>query len=811
MGGSLAESYLGRIKPILEKNCFSCHNPKKDKGDIDLKSLPYKNIDEGSAEIWALGLDMINSGDMPPEKKPRLSKRDLMSTTKWIEEALKRTQEELRSEIGGEARVRRLNQTEYRNTIRDLTGHPFDAAELFTADTQSHGFDNVGGSLQFSPLHIEAYVAAAERVVSKIIDVPEKKPVRQHWKILNSTPPKKRMKRATGKWHDGHEGKPKKTIKKGRLKGNVLPNAEIPNGSTPYSMLDMTTSPPTPYAGSWDIRAFGGDHGDGGGASFGFKWFAYQEGIYRIKLNVDVIGPEKRGHGLQVFRYPEGPMWKQYTLFPGKRSLNYELYRDAIPWYVKVNGNRNWGLNLGYHFEAKNEKTQAPLGVHLSSIELEGPIYESWPPPYHRRIFHVRKEGQSDEVYAKEVLEIFMSRAFRQPVEEEEFNRMMSLYRKGIEDKLTFMEAMRLPLTTVLCSPKFLYLSGPGRNQTPAFSLASRLSYFLWRSMPDEELLRLAKSKALLRSYVLKKQIVRMLKDSRRSALVRNFTRQWLNLDKLKSLEADRKLYHPLNLRVKTSMIGESEAFFEHILDQKLPLRTFLDSDFVMVDNMMARLYGLKNVDGDHFRKVQLKPHNMRGGILAHGSVLTVTSNGIRTLPVDRGVFILENILGDPPSSPPPDVGQLEDVKIPKLDATIREKLELHRKDPTCARCHNKIDPLGFALENFNAIGQFRRHEMKYSEEKGKFKGALVDATGKLPNGKEFKSFGAFKKLILEKEDDFIHCFVEKMLIYALDRPMGFRDEDFVEKLVKEIKKEGATIDTVIEKIVMSKAFMDKA
>jgi hypothetical protein len=227
-----------------------------------------------------------------------------------------------------------------------------------------------------------------------------------------------------------------------------------------------------------------------------------------------------------------------------------------------------------------------------------------------------------------------------------------------------------------------------------------------------------------------------------------------------------------------------------------------------MVNNIMARLYGIHGIRGEAFQKVKLKPGQIRGGVLGQAAVLTATSNGVRTLPVNRGVFILENILGDPPASPPPDVGQLEDVKVTKPNATIREKLEMHRKDPTCARCHNKIDPLGFALENYNAIGQFRKFEMHYIEGKGKQKGEAVDATGKLPDGKNFKNLKEFKKILLTKEKEFIHCFIEKMLIYALDRNIGFRDETYVDYLLKKTTAKETTIRGIIEEIVLSKEFL---
>jgi hypothetical protein len=387
---------------------------------------------------------------------------------------------------------------------------------------------------------------------------------------------------------------------------------------------------------------------------------------------------------------------------------------------------------------------------------------------------------------------------------------MMKLYeRERAKPNTGVIRAMRLPLTTVLCTPEFLYIGRHGDRMPPAYAVASRLSYFLWRSMPDDELLALAGSGDLLRRDVVRAQIDRMLADRRSEALVKNFTEQWLGLRKIKNLDADLRLFPTYRLGLKEAMVGESTAFFRHVLDNDLPLTAFIDSSFAMLNDEMARHYNIPGVRGTAFRPVTVQPHQRRGGVLGQAAVLTATSNGVRTLPVNRGVFILEHILGSPPPSPPPDVGQLEDVKAVAANATTRQRLEQHRTDPNCARCHEKIDPLGFALENYDAIGRWRLHEVSWVEGKGHQRDAAVDASGHLPDGRAFKGPADLKRLLLADAAKFTACMSEKMLIYALDRPMGFADRSLIQQISTEVAEEGGTLRVLIERIALSDAFLE--
>ena len=946
-----------QLLPLLENHCFDCHNDDTQKGDLALHTLNPDVVNGGDEAIWAIVLDQLNSGQMPPKKKKRPAEKQLLTALNWL------TQELNKAEVAANARssqivMRRLNRLEYRNTIRDLLGHPFDPTELFSPDTISDGFDNIGDALVLSPLHVESFVAAAERILDKIIDIPEKPPLRQHWRIVNSIGGQNPLKfDRSGAWHDGHVGKDKNKIKPGFLQGNVLPNIEIPNGSTPYSMIDLTQDPPRTYEGSWDIRVFGGSGVDEGVAfskkdnTFGFKWFAYEEGVYRVRLHVDAFGPKDwqgASPKLGLALFPEGTMWREELLkLNHSQVIEFELYRDNIPWYIKTTGNRNWGLK--YYFQVSEEVDaegkKVPFGIHISEIEVEGPLNPVWPPTWHSQLFPERMNAEGDDSYAERVLRPFMNKAYRRVSTDDELSEMMNIYRQEKKKGLPVKQALRMPLATILTSPKFLFiadqdeppLTPKAQKQVSGFELASRLSYFLWRSMPDAELFAKAESGALLRPEVLEPEIERMLKDPKSEAIITHFTHQWLGLDKLENLTVDKTLHPDYDLALHQSMIGESTAFFREVLHEKLSLYTFLDSDFLMLDERLARHYKIPGVRGNAFRKVKLKETDPRGGLLTQAAVLTTTSNGIRTKPITRGAFVLENILADPPNPPPPNVPAVEDLDVIEPAATLRKRLEQHRNNPSCLNCHKKIDPIGFALENYDAIGKWRSHEMvaadatvhkpapfqpgqtinirfangsgantdfiailpagvkdeesykqpglykgspiwKYTTNteqpaaNGVFSGAVsltapnqpgeyearfyfagndnipharqtftvtktalehhagvnrppllldpsetektlvsvpIDPAGKLPDGRTFEGIDDFKKLLLEDKEAFLQCLTEKMLVYALGRPVLFGDRILVRNIVGDLKKQ-PTMDTLIKAIVTSDAFHNK-
>ncbi len=714
------------IHPFLQAHCFDCHDADKPDGDLNLEELSKSPVDFKSGPQWATILKRIEAGEMPPKKKKRPEEEELRKAVAWLTGGLDQAETDFLAKEG-RTDLRRLTRLEYRNTMRDLIGHPYDPTDLLSPDPVSHGFDNIGEALVVSPFHVENFVKATDRLLDKVINIPDQPPLRQHWRIINSTGEKKPLLKDNGSWHDGHRGKKPEKIKPGLLEGNVMSNAEIPNGATPYRMVDLAQNPPVDYEGAWDIRCYGASATDEGVLVrdeenvFGFKWFAYEEGTYRVRIHLSTFGPgDWKGlpPKLQIFRDPEGTLWQERLLdLNQSHTVAFDLYRDNIPWYIQTSGNRFWGLKLYYVLtqEKGGDGNSVPFGLHISNIEVEGPYHPEWPPSWHKRVFPDQAIDDAEKVYAERVLATFMKRAFRRPVGEGEVGRMLEIYQKQRANGMALKQALRMPLASILSSPSFLYYGARPDAAAPgleAWELASRLSYFLWRTMPDDRLLGLAESGELLKAETVTSEIQRMLKDPKANTLVEHFTSQWLGLDKLSKLKVDETLYPTYDLALRESMVGEAAAFFLELLHNDHSLYNFIQSDFLMLNERIAKHYGIDGVTGSNFRKVPIDANHLRGGVMTQAGVLTATANGLRTLPITRGAFVLEQILADPPKPPPPDVPAIDDVKVAKPVATLRERLEQHRNDPSCINCHEKLDPPGFALESFDAIGTWRTQEL---------------------------------------------------------------------------------------------------
>jgi hypothetical protein len=407
-------------------------------------------------------------------------------------------------------------------------------------------------------------------------------------------------------------------------------------------------------------------------------------------------------------------------------------------------------------------------------------------------------------------------------VRDEEVAPMVALFRQVRTEKPSFEEAIKSPLMVVLSSPDFLFLveQGVGSDATPTastplalndYELACRLSYFLWSSLPDDALAGLAASGALNRPAMLRHQVDRMLADEKSRALIKNFTGQWLRLREVGFNPPAGDIYPRYDDHLEVSMRGETEAFFEHVLRNDLSALDFLRSDYVVVNERLARFYDIPGVKGDHFRPVAVPPDVPRGGLVTQASILSVTSNGTRTSPVSRGVWILENLLGDPPPPPPPNAGDIP-PGVPGIDkVTVRQRLQLHRENPQCARCHNKIDPLGFALENFAASGEWRTRELAiYMNPPTQTDGVEIDATARFPDGTELNGLGDLQRELLNREDQFLRCLSSKLYTYALGRELGLADDEMIDDAVQTMKSNNYTLRSLLHLVVTSDAFRRK-
>jgi hypothetical protein len=465
-----------------------------------------------------------------------------------------------------------------------------------------------------------------------------------------------------------------------------------------------------------------------------------------------------------------------------------------------------------FWMQGKDEFARPTLLVDW--IELEGPLHPQWPPASHRRVLFDSPNKEKDEkAYAREVLTKFMTRAYRRPVRADEVDAKLALFEKLRAEKPTFVEAIKVPLAAVLASPHFLYLVEPEAAQPRklnGYELATRLSYFLWSSMPDDELFRLAASGELLKPAVLGQQATRMIADPKSEAFVKNFAGQWLGLRKVGANPPAKNLYPEYDRHLEISIVRETEGFFAEILRRDLDTRNFLKSDFVTINERLARFYGIPGVKGDAIRRVSAPPKAHRGGIITQASIQSITSNGTRTSPVVRGTWILKTLLGSDPGLPVANVGEIAS-KVPGIDkATVRQRLAIHREEASCARCHDKIDPLGLAMENYDACGEWRDQEGHGYQGRIEKNDPVIDASAKMPDGTEFKGVEGLQAQLLKKEDLFLNALASQLYTYGLGRELGFSDRPTVRTSVEAMKRNKYMLRALLLTIVQSELFTTK-
>ena len=828
------KTYSSVVRPFLERHCLKCHGPRTQEADFRIDDgLPNEFLTKSVIDRWSEVLNMLNAGDMPPEGEPRPPTADAQRVVEWIE------QERLRAERARNDRtivLRRMNREEYNNTIRDLIGIDFEFIDEFPEDPPAGGFDNNGGALTISPLHSELYLKAAQRILDRaIVDETQRPtPIKWHFEV-----------------EEGNQGINRYRVRMDDDKNNaVIVNAgnnRISNGMVllrtdkDYDQFCGFGNFFVPHPGDYviRIRAAGITPPEQSARQVGPQLHvrrqedrerkmsnAAERQRSRDRFNQRVLPRVQRYFAEdRGFRY--GPARMKVTGQPGGRRLTLaEIDVDAPVSEPKVYEVRAWltpVLNTvrvkhvyripRHQFSSYVRDDDFPRPELLVDwMEIEGPMYDGWPPSSHKRILiDSRNKGQNEEAYARDVLANFMRRAYRRPLEDGELESKVALFSKVRSGKPSFEEAIKLPLMAVLASPHFLYLVEEGSTRPlNDYELATRLSYFLWSSMPDDELFGLAESGKLNNPATLRAQVDRMLADDKNTALVKNFTGQWLRLREVGANPPVVNIYPRYDAHLEVSLRGETEAFFAHILRNDLSVFDFLDSDYVTINERLARFYDIRGVKGDHFRPVQLPQGVPRGGLLTQASILSITSNGTRTSPVWRGVWVLENLLGDPPPPPPPNAGDIP-TGVPGLDkVTIRQRLRLHREHAQCARCHNKIDPLGFALENFNAAGEWRDQEASGLYGQASQNDPVIDASAQLPDGTKIVGVEGLQRELLKRQDQFLHCLSRKMYTYALGRELGYADQPVVKEAVEYMKTHENTLRSLIQNIVTSDVFRTK-
>lgn len=750
-----ASDFEARIVPLLEDYCYDCHGEGMKKGGFQMDTFKSVDAHLQDTEHWFTIWKHLQSQLMPPSDEPQPKPEQRAELLQWIEKTVFKVNPD--EPDPGRVTIRRLNREEYRNTVRDLLGVKFNTDEEFPADDTGYGFDTIGDVLNISPLLMEKYMVAAEMIASDIV----------------------------------------------QTAGGVIP--------TKYIGAEQLRGEDDPEKTARSLPF-------GEAAELGSLRKVEHAGRYRVTLELNVQGaPESTSHTAQIALLVDGKEVAAEKLgSENRRSIKVSAEVDLAA------GERPIGLRVTPgNPPGENER---PLRIRVENVNLHGPLDGSereYAPEYYRVFLDgpPPAETEARAAYARKIIRNAADRLFRRPVNDTTVERLASLaHEVEVGQNGNFERGIGHALTAILASPRFIFRAeAQPEPDNPAkvvpideFALASRLSYFLWSSAPDDELFDLAR-KGQLRAN-LRAQVNRLLADERTGRFVENFVGQWLQTRDVEAINIDARRI--LGIRsldraneifsgsVRRAMRKETEMLFAYLLKENRSSLEMLNADYTFLNETLARFYGIEGVQGGEMRKVTLPPESeRRAGILGHGSMLVVTSNPTRTSPVKRGLFLLDNILGTPAPPAPPDVPQLESARKEGEALTMREMMEVHRADPLCASCHARMDPLGLALESFSALGQYR------AEESGK----PIQTAGQLITGEKFNNVRELAQVLAtSRSEDFERCLTEKMLIYAIGRGLEYYDTPTVMKIVHQLEKEGGAMHSLIYGIVESAPFQKR-
>ncbi len=776
-------------QPVLQRHCFRCHGPKKQKGDFRLDTLDPDIVQGTSAERWHDVLNNINLGEMPPEDEPQFSPGERRKLVGWLTGELQKAAKARRN-TGEQVVMRRLNREEYQYTMTDLLGLEMDYSGEFPSDARSpEGFKNNGASLGMTALQIENYLKIARQALSFVLV-------------------------------EGEQGERSVTVvdrNKGSIRG---PNSRRFAGSSSERLGRVNfwhgSFKNLPRTGRFSIRVKAyTDRKSGQPAPILFAQYGY----FVSGLTLNIMGdagevavtsntPEyyKISGPPQFFPLPEAhvPSSKLNGIIILQNVLDDgEPPTQAVNEVIEEKDKK--GKIRKRKVKVFPEDPNFPR-IIIESVEFIRNDYPSWPPALHRRIVQDDEE-LSDPKAVQNLLSRFLRRAWRRPVNGEEIKKWMTHYQKMLRQEDSPILALKETLSATLASSNFLYLSEPFKSDKSrklnAHELAVRLSYFLWSSMPDEELFEFTDSDRLLQPSVLRKQFDRMLKDQKCDRFAKEFCDQWLDLEGVDRVAINPQYYKDFDNSLKPDMVGETQAFFREILRSDTSAMQFLDADFTMLNASLAKHYGLSGPKSQRFARVSLKGTSRPGGVLGHASTHLAGSDGVDSHPIKRAIWIREHLLHDPPNSPPPDVPDVE-KSVPNFEKlSIREQLAIHRKKEACADCHRGIDPWGIALEEYDAIGLFREKTARRKKR--------VSAETVLPGSHEISGLIDLQKYLLdERRDQFAKALVSKLLIYALGRSLRLEDELLIEKLSDDFTKDGYRLSSLMKNIVTSRPFLSR-
>lgn len=801
-------AYADAVRPFLATHCFACHGEKVAKGKLRLDTLSGDLADLKTVAIWATVHDRLQDGDMPPKGRPRPAVADKQAVFQWYATALAAAAPPRGS------LCRRLNRAEYENTLADLFGVPgLQIKEHLPPDGEIQGFDTVGDALDISYVQMGRYLEAAESVFDQIVPaivLPQKPAVVK-----------------TRFWpQDSYDWG---VVRAGG--GEVVPLAE--NG--PHPLWNPKTGKVTSRTAlgkmTERVKAMGTlAHTDPAGRlRFNGPTRLPASGIYRIRISA------------YSFDWDKGKVLPTEDIRPASLGTDTRNlgYFDALPNQPKVWETVAWleptdtlqfgAYSLPHGAGSGGAHRYKGPGVAVEWVECEGPLFETWPNPARKLLFGnlpvVEWKPQSKtlppkrpvhaKIYtvhsknpladARRLIRDFAQRACRRPIPKAAVERYLQLVRSRLQARATFEDALLAAYKAILASPDFLFIRAEPGKRDP-YALASRLSYFLWSSMPDEELMRHAADGSLLQRDVLRAQTERLLKDPKSKRFVENFTGQWLKLRTINDTQPDPILYRGPYLEsdvlpyLVDSMVNETREFFATLIREDLSVTNVVHSDFALVNEPLAQLYGLQNVRGTALRKVQLPPGLRRGGLLTQASVLKLTANGTTTSPVKRGAWVATKLLGKEVPPPPPSVPGLDpDVRGA---TTIRQQLAKHRENQSCASCHARMDPFGFALENYDVIGAWRERYRFIENGRANLNGPQVDAAAETEDGQHFKDIGELKKILLNDPDLLARNLLKQLMVYAGGVQLGPQDRAEIAGRIDRLRKKNHGARSVLYEVV---------
>ena len=768
-GAGLLSAQSASVSPqhaLINQYCVTCHNEKAKTGGLMLDKLDIDHAAE-HAETWEKVVRKLRGGMMPPQGVPRPEQAKIDGLITWLQTSL--DQAAAAHPEPGRSALHRLNRTEYANAIRDLLGLKVDVTALLPADDESNGFDNIAEVLRVSPSLLEAYLSASREVSSLAVGDPKTGPISQSIQV----PPDLAQ--------DEHiEGLPLGT------RGGILIHHNFPlDADYEFNVILLRNI---------------------------VGYLTGMEFPHQLEVSIN---------GQRVFLAPVG----------GEEDLklvdtNLALAGDTLDARLKTKvhvkaGPHDVAVSFLRRDSAESDEPLQPFtreldlqnmnGIPLiDHVQITGPFNATGPgdTPSRRRIFVCTPANSKDEVpCAKRILGTLARRAYRRPVTDSDMETLLSFYQTG-KNQGNFESGIENALRLILASPKFLFRSEPDPARVAPGSvyhvsdldLASRLSFFLWSSIPDDELLNVAAQGKLKDPAVLDREVRRMLADPKAEALVNNFAEQWLFLRNVQSVAPDEATFPNFDDNLRQSYKRETELFFESIVKEDRDVMDLLTANYTFVNERLAKQYNIPNVYGSQFRRVTLDGLNDNGarrGLLGQGSILSVTSYPTRTSPVLRGKWIMENVMGTPPPAPPPNVPALKDQAQGGEVLSIRQLMEEHRKNAPCSTCHKVMDPLGFALESFNAVGEYRTKDAS----------GPIDSSGQLADGTKIDGVVGLRQALLKHPEYFVGTLTEKMLTYALGRPLEYYDMPVVRGIVQAAARNDYRFSSLITGIVKSEPF----